>query len=151
MNKRIKFGRRKSDWIIPLGFLTVGVIAAFWASYNRTKKTDIERQKEALEVQVKLLERVVDHYEKGETANATRTGTDKAVVPAKATKANNALQAENSAQPDNNAAAEKSSSSDRMAPAGKAPPTVTISNAPTAKPAPTGISTPATNPTAPTR
>lgn len=73
-NKRMRFGRRKSDWLVPLGFLTVGIIAAFWASYNRTRKADIERQKEALEVQVKLLERVVEHYEKDEAASATPTG-----------------------------------------------------------------------------
>ena len=84
MNKRLKFGRRKSDWLIPLSFLAVGVIAAFWASYNRTRKSDLERQKEALEVQVKLLERVVEHYEKGEVANATGPGTDKS--PVKVTK-----------------------------------------------------------------
>jgi hypothetical protein len=74
MNKRVSFGRRKSDWLIPLGFLAVGVIAAFWASYNRTKKSDIERQNEALRVQVKNLERIVHQYEKRDSKVNKPTG-----------------------------------------------------------------------------
>ena len=71
MNKRISFGRRKSDWLIPLGFLTVGVIAAFWASYNRTQKAALENENKYLQVQLQNLERVVKQYEKREGKNAT--------------------------------------------------------------------------------
>lgn len=105
MNKRITFGRRKTDWLIPLGFLAVGVVAAFWASYNRTKKSDIERQNETLKVQVQNLERIVNQYEKRENKNIKPTGPGTPDEPANATAlekkpaGDNTRQARNALQP----------------------------------------------------
>jgi len=84
-NKRITFGRRRSDWFVPLGFIAVGIGASFWASYNRTRKSDLHRQNEALRVQVKLLERPVDRYEGDLAKSGTPHGKARATAarPAK--------------------------------------------------------------------
>jgi len=69
INKRITFGRRRSDWLIPLGFIAVGIVGAFWASYNRTVKADTERQNQALRQQVQLMERLDKNFEKTKRQN----------------------------------------------------------------------------------
>jgi hypothetical protein len=69
-----------------LGFLAVGVIAAFWASANRAEKLILQRQNKNLQVQVQLLETLVRNYEKQldkgpEPDGATQSTKGKTTAP----------------------------------------------------------------------
>jgi hypothetical protein len=62
--RRINFGRRRSDWLVPLIFLTIAVANALWAYNNYLQRQDVEALKKGLEVQTQLRERQLRFYEK---------------------------------------------------------------------------------------
>ena len=63
MEKRLKFGRRKSDWLIPAAFLLLAFLAALWAILNLVGREKAEDINSGLQSQVKLQERLIKHYE----------------------------------------------------------------------------------------
>jgi hypothetical protein len=63
-NRRRPWGRRRSDWIIPL-LLLIALTGAFaWAWNNYQAKTDVAEINRSLEVQTQLRERQIRNYEK---------------------------------------------------------------------------------------
>lgn len=56
MNKGF-FGRRKSDWVFPIGLVLLVGLALGWTIDNRAKNVEIERLNLALQSALKLSER----------------------------------------------------------------------------------------------
>ena len=61
--RRINFGRRRSDWLVPALLLTIAVANAIWAYSNYLQRQDVEALKKGLEVQTQLRERQLKNYE----------------------------------------------------------------------------------------
>jgi len=78
--RRINFGRRRSDWLLPLLFLTIALVTAMWAYSSYLQRRDIEILKKGLEVQTGLRERQLKFYEKQE---ATKSAAPKSTVAPK--------------------------------------------------------------------
>ena len=64
MNKRLKFGRRKSDWILPVTLFLIALAAGLWGQRSYVEKREAEEQRQDLTTQVQLYERLLKQKEK---------------------------------------------------------------------------------------
>ena len=64
MSRRTPFGRRKSDWIIPIILVVLAVVAVGWAVYNRVQAKDAETISHAYKDQATVLERQLKTVDK---------------------------------------------------------------------------------------
>ncbi len=78
--RRINFGRRRSDWLVPLLLFAIAVANALWAYNNYLQRQDVEALKKGLEVQTGLRERQLHNYEK-QLAAKSAAAKPKAVRP----------------------------------------------------------------------
>ena len=64
MSRRTPFGRRRSDWIIPILLLSLVLVAIGWAVYNRVQAKDAETISNAYKDQATVLERQLKTVDK---------------------------------------------------------------------------------------
>lgn len=62
--RRINFGRRRSDWLVPLLLFSIAFANALWAYNNYLQRQDVEALKKGLEEITGLRERQLNFYEK---------------------------------------------------------------------------------------
>ena len=63
-NKRFKFGRRKSDLVLPFTLFVIALAATLWAQRTHMEMQEVQQQNRVLQTQVNLLERSLKRAEK---------------------------------------------------------------------------------------
>jgi len=63
-NQRFKFGRRKSDLILPFTLFVIALAATLWAQRTHMAMQEVQQQNQVLQTQVHLLERLLKQIEK---------------------------------------------------------------------------------------
>ncbi len=61
MDKGFRFGRRKSDWLLPGILVAICTVAVGWGLFNQTRRHDEEVMSKMTKAQVRLMHHLLEH------------------------------------------------------------------------------------------